>query len=390
MDVELQAGCELRVEVPLHEKVKFVVSEGTAEENGQELLLGKWYTVKDEPFFIFTYTGCKIKLAPNKAFSYVSEESNIPYIYNVFEYLRFAKKKIVLVVGEGRNTLTNILSNYYVRNDEKVLHVNLDVHSSGIMVPGSLCSTVIQEVYSHVGLLGSADKTCHFYGSQSASDNPDLYRLLLEEALITAQKREFPGPTIITGSKEFYQPEIEKVRETYPAACVIIIGNEKLYHQIATDDKIYVPSFPGLAARDTQRKRMQLTSRIKGYFHGEQDEYTPCTVTVKIRTEESGTEEEDRHRLVQVGDEYMAPMSALPLGSSRRKNSTSVIDVAPVERSLLAVSSAERVEDVPTAPVIGFLVVLEVVSEEEIKVLSPQPRIPQKQYLVQSKVRMLE
>ncbi|KAI5188590.1 polyribonucleotide 5'-hydroxyl-kinase [Nematocida sp. AWRm77] len=390
MDIELKAGSELRIEVPPHSKVKFVVEENTAEENGQELLTGKWYTVKDELFFIFTYSGCRIKLATNDAFFYTSEESTMPYIFNVFNYLWHTQKKKVLIVGEGRNTLANILSNYFIRKEESVLYIDLDIHSSSILFPGTMASCVIEEVFSHTESLHVTDKLCYYYGSQTGTDNTDLHTLLLEEILSASKKKNFAGPTVLTGDKNVTISQIESVMSLYPVDYLLIIGNEKMFHQISRANKIYIPRFPGLIPRDPERQRVQVSSKIKNYFYGDQGEYSPQTLTLKIRTDEFQKEEAFLHRVVQIGDEYMAPMSALPLGSSKRKNSTAVTDIPAVERSVLAVSSAERIEDVPTAPVIGFLLILEVVSESEIKVLCPQCKCPSKEFLIQGKVRLLE
>ncbi|OAG29470.1 polyribonucleotide 5'-hydroxyl-kinase [Nematocida displodere] len=386
MDVELKPGCELRIEVPTNGKVKFVVSENTAESNGQELLLGKWYTVKEELFFIFTYTGCKVKLAASEAFSYVSEDSTVPYIFNVFSNLIHTEKKRLLIVGEGRTTLANTLTNYFVRGGEKVLQIDLDVHGGSLLFPGTMTMTVIDEVYSQVEPLSTSEKLSYFFGSPSASDNTDLYSLLLQETLAVAKQKDFTGPSVVIGHKQITKEEIEKTMQAYSIDYLLVIGDEKLYNQVSTDQKIHLPRFPGLIPRDTERRRQQISSRIKRYFYGEHEEYSPSTLTINIGER---SEKEGAYRVVQVGDEFMAPMSALPLGSSKRKNSTSVTECLPTAGSVLAISSAETLEEVSTSPVVGFLTILEVISETQLKVLSPQPKVPQRPFLIQGKIRLL-
>lgn len=388
MDIELRAGCELRIEMPPNTKAKFVLFENTAEIAGQELLLGKWYTIKEEQFFIFTYTGCKIKLAASDAFYYISEETNIPYIFNVFHYLFRNNIKKLLIIGSGRSTCANILANYFIRKGEKVMATDLDTHTGSLLFPGNITNTLLQEPYSPIELCSTTDKLAYFTGSLSSGDNADLYNLLVQEVVLGSRQKSHTGPSIVIAHKEATKQEIESLvslcGEEY---FIIVIGNEKLYTQIGRENKIYIPRFPGLIERTTEQKRRNIYSKIKTYFYGEQEEYSPCTLSIKITEKESANKNE--YKLVQVGDEYMAPMSALPLGSGKRKVSTAVLHCRPVEGSVLAVSSAERMEDVPTAPVIGYLTVLEVVSDTEIKISCPQPRPPNKTFLIQGKIRMM-
>ncbi|KAI5184314.1 polyribonucleotide 5'-hydroxyl-kinase [Nematocida homosporus] len=391
MDIQMKAGCELRVEMPPDAKAKFVVVENTAEENGQELLLGKWYTVKDDLFFIFTYTGCKLKLAIEGGSYYISEDSNMPYIFNMFTAFWRLHKKRLLIVGNGRTTLSSILSNYFIRKGEKVLCLDLDVYSGSLLFPGTITSAVVQDVFSHVEPLSTTEKLSFFYGSASATDNTDLYTLLQGEMLAACRKKNFTGPTIITTPKGASKQEIEAILAQYPVDYLIVVGNEKLCHQITAENKVYIPAFPGLVRRETERRHIQISARIKKYFYGEQAEYNPCIITIPITTEDDPETKGNEHqyRIVQVGDEFMAPMSALPLGSSRRKNSTAVIDVEPIEGAVLAISSAKIIDEVPSSPAMGFLLVLKV-QDNEVKVLCPQPKCPLKPFLVQGKIRFLE
>ncbi|KAI5190013.1 polyribonucleotide 5'-hydroxyl-kinase [Nematocida minor] len=388
MDIELKAGCELRIEIPPNTKAKFVLAENTAEISGQELLLGKWYTVKEEQFFIFTYTGCKIKLAASNAFYYISEETNIPYIFNVFHYLHKNNRKKLLIVGSGRSTCANILTNYFIRKGKKVMYTDLDIYSGTLLFPGNITNAIIQEPFSPIELATVNDKLAYFCGSLSASDNTDLYNLLLHEVLATGKQKSYQGVSIIIGHKEITKKEVTDLLAMCDSEYfVLVVGDEKFFNQISTENKIYIPRFPGLVERNTEQRRKQISSRIKTYFYGEQEEYSPCTISIRLT--EKDTVQKNEYKIVQVGDEYMAPMSALPLGSAKRKVSTAVLHCSPVEGSVLAVSSAEKIEDVPTSPVIGYLIVLEVISESEIKVICPQPKSPNKPFLIQGKIRMM-
>ncbi|KAH9386929.1 polyribonucleotide 5'-hydroxyl-kinase [Nematocida major] len=387
MDIELKAGCELRIEIPPNSKAKFVLAESTAEISGQELLLGKWYTVKEEQFFIFTYTGCRIKLAASDAFYYISQETNIPYIFNVFHYLHKHRKMHLLVIGGGRSTCANILTNYFVRKGEKVLYTDLDVHSGTLLFPGNVASACISDPFSPIERASISEKLAYFTGSASACDNTDLYNLLLRELLSAGRGKTLSGAAVTIGHKEIARKEAEELFALCGADFLVVVGDEKLYNQLEIDQKIYIPRFPGIIERNTEQRRMQISGRIKAYFYGEQEEYSPCTISIKIAESEEASER--GYRIVQVGDEFMAPMSALPLGSAKRKVSTAVLPCSPVEGAVLAISSAGRIEDVPTAPVMGYLTVVKVVSETEIKVICPQPKPPGKTFLIQGKIRMM-
>lgn len=377
---------ELRIDIPADEKTKFVVSEGTAEESGAELLLGKWYAAKGAALFLFTYTGCTVKIAPSKSFYYVSEETNIPYILKLFSALLEEKKKVLLIAGPGRTTLSNILSNYYSRQGEKVLRVELDSYKGSLLFPGTFSCAITNGISSNLDPGETQERLCFFYGKESPSDNPDLYSLLQKKLLSAVQKKGFPGPIIITAHRETTKDEVDKIADILPVDQVLVVGNERLLQEISNSDKIHIPCFPGIIREEAERRRADINTGIKKYFYGESEEYTPSTITLQVSNEET----EEEHCVVEIGDEYMAPMSALPLGSSRRKNSTAARICTAVEGALLGISSAGTLEEVPGAAVIGFLLVLKVLSDKEIKVLCPQGKCPNRKYLVQGKIRLLE
>lgn len=396
MDVELRRGSEFRIEVPPKGKAKFVVCEGTGEVSGQELLLGKWYTVKEGMCFIFTYTGCKLKISAGDAFYYDSPETNVPYIFNVFYALHTGGKKKVLVVGEGRTTLANILVNYLVRKQEKVMGIDLDVHGGSLMFPGCLCAGVIEEPFGPVDPLAVQEQVCYFFGGFSALENTDLYEALVAELMESAEKKSFAGPQVIIGHKDISKEEIEKLVRRYDVDCLVVIGDEKLYHLVSLDDrKVYIPRFGGQTRRTTEQRRACIAGRVRSFFYGGKEEYRPSTISIQVSREGDDRRDDAEggafyYRVVQVGEEYMAPMSALPLGASRRISSTVVSDSQPVCGSVLGISSAKRMEDVSTSPVLGFLAIVEVISDEELRVLCPQPKCLKSKFLVQGKIRLLE
>lgn len=415
MDAEVKPGCELRVDVKPGSRVKFVVVDATAEINGQELLMGKWYTVQDTPFFLFTYSGCLVKLGPGASFSYESSETNLPQIFNLFTYLRHTKKGNILIVGNGRNTLANILTNYYVRLQEQVMYVDLGVNSSTLVFPGTISAGIVSDAFSPVESPSVSEKISFFFGSLAPSDNPELFSMLLTELLMAVRKKNHLGPRILVGDRSLHRGEIEEIVSGHGIDMIISVGDEKLVHELSSSpdplnstgasgsaespvEKAYVQGFSGYTPRDAERRRMQITESVREYFHGKHNELSPATITLRVESPESIlTDEEEaaepkgdiRHRIVQVGDEFMAPMSALPLGTSRRKNSTAVSDCAPEPGAILAISSSDTRSGVPAAPVLGYLSVLEVISDTQVKVLSPQPKLPPKRFLVQGRIRVL-
>lgn len=387
MEVEIGKGDECRVELPPRGRVKVALLEGSGEINGQELLLGKWYTVEEAIFFVFTYVGCKLKFSSEHIFLYKSSETNIPSIFNVFYHLREEGKRRIMVVGEGRTTFFNILSNYFIRKQERVVGVDLDVHSGPLMFPGCLSTCVVEELYSPVDPFSVRDQICYFFGGFNASDNTDYYQMLEEKVMEAAEKKE--GVQIVIGDKEIGREEIEQKVQKYKLDSVVVIGDERLFHMLRMENKVFVRRFGGLVERKNDERRIATTKRIKRFFYGGREEFTPCTITIRLQSEE---ESKGRHayRVVQVGEEHMAPMSALPLGASRRMSSTAISDVAATKGAVLGISDAEKEEEISTSPVVGFLVVAEVVSETELKVLSPQPKCLKKPFLVQGKIKLIE
>jgi polyribonucleotide 5'-hydroxyl-kinase len=387
MTVELEGSSELRIEVPSGARAKFVLAEGTAEINGEELLVGKWYTVKDGIFSIFSYSGCELKVSARESFYYKSRETNMPHIFNLFYALHQTQKKRILVVGEGRTTLANILANYFIRKQKKVLGIDLDVHSGSLLFPGCISAGVIDELFGPVDPFSLQEEVAYFYGSYRVAENTDLYSALVSELMGDVEKKAFPGPHIIVGHKEITKDEIEGFVKAHKIEQVVIIGDEKLFHLLSLEDeRVYIPRFGGAISRTMEQRRACIAERIRRFFYGGREEYTPCTITIRV----DGDEQDGAYRVVQVGEEHMAPMSALPLGAPRRMSSMVVRPAQPAEGFILAVSTASRMEDVKNTPVLGFLVVVQVISDKEIKVLCPQPRCLKNRFLVQGKVRLVE
>ncbi len=91
--------------------------------------------------------------------------------------------------------------------------------------------------------------------------------------------------------------------------------------------------------------------------------------------------------VVKLGEDYVAPVSALPLGSSRKVGITGIMEVDLKEGAVLAISHSGEKEEITTAPVSGFIVC---VDEKKGRVLACQPKLPKCSYLIQSNLNYID
>lgn len=369
MELTLTKNQEYRVEVNENQKFKLMVLSGTAEIKGQELINEKWYTLKNTKTFLFTYDGCKLKIDGTCDLQFISSNTNVPEIFELFNDLISLRlnEKTFLVTGNGRTTFCTTLINYFIRLHKKVLFTEIDLKKGNIF-PGSLSTIHIDTLVDYNEHIKLKNTLSFFYGN-SEIKNKDLYFLLIDRLKEAIDKKNVDDVHLILAPEEnskYYQDVIKK----FKIDRFICVGDERKYHQIDVPISKTFISQSGYLNENTLEKSM---SR---YFNGNNNEYTPFSFNVKRKW-----------NVVRIGEECLAPESALPLGSTRKLDTLEIKEVDLLNNSILAISESKKIEDVVKSPVLGYCVVI---NQETFKILCIQPKLPKYSYFIQGDIKYMD
>ncbi|ADM11564.1 pre-mRNA cleavage complex GTPase subunit [Encephalitozoon intestinalis ATCC 50506] len=372
MEIRLWPNQEFRIEVSETQKLKVMVVSGLAEIKGQELLNEKWYAFKDIKTFIFTFSGCKLKVEGACDLQYVSGTTNVPSIFGIVNFFSkngfdYSKLRTFMVVGNGRSTLCFTLINFFVRMGKKVLFTEIDP-SRGNIFPGALSTMHVDTLIDCIEGLRLKNPLSFFYGSTEIT-NMELYDLQttkLQEAIKSKNIDDLHLILCPEGASAFYNTLIKR----FEVDRVIVVGNERLYHTLDVIVEKLMISRSGFV------EEKEIGKSISRYFKGVNNEYTPFTFNVKYKW-----------RVVRIGEMYVAPASALPLGSARKVGCVEASEVEISENSVLGISEAREIEDVAGSPVLGYVVVIDTGT---FKILCTQPRLPKYVFLIQGDLKHIE
>nr|AGE95403.1 hypothetical protein ECU05_1130 [Encephalitozoon cuniculi] len=372
MEIRLQPNQEFRIEVNETQKLKVMVVSGLAEIKGQELLNERWYAFRNTKTFIFTFSGCKLKVEGACDLQYVSDTTNVPLIFNILSFFSkrgfdYSKLKTFMVVGNGRSTFCFTLINFFVRLGKKVLFTEVDP-SKGNIFPGALSTIHVDALIDCIEGLRLKNPLSFYYGSTEIT-NMELYDLQttkLQEAIKAKNVEDLHLILCPEGTSAFYNTLIKR----FEVDRVVVVGDERLYHSLdVIAEKLMINRSGFVEEKEVGRS-------ISRYFKGVNNEYTPFTFNVKYKW-----------RVVRIGEMYVAPVSALPLGSTRKVGCVEASDVEVAENSVLGISEAREIEDVAGSPVLGYVVVI---NAGAFKILCTQPRLPKYTFLVQGDLKHVE
>lgn len=372
MEILLRPNEEFRIEVGETQKLKMMVMSGLAEIKGQELLNERWYTFRDTKTFVFTFSGCKLKVEGGSDLQYVSGKTNVPQIFNMFNFFvgngfAYAGNRTFLVVGSGRSTFCFTLINYFVRVGRKVLFTEADL-SKGNVFPGALSTVHVDTLIDCVEGIRLKNPLSFYYGSTEMG-NTELYDLQTARLFEAVRSKHVDDIHLILcpeGSSAFYNTLIKR----FDVDKVVVVGDERLYHSLdVIKEKLIIDRSGCVCERDVNRS-------ISRYFKGADNEYTPYSFNVKYKW-----------RVVRIGEVHVAPDSALPLGGTRKVGCIETSEVELVDNAVLGISEAKRIEDVPQSPVVGYVVVIDAGT---FKILCTQPKLPKYTFLVQGDIKHIE
>ncbi|KAK3822824.1 MAG: Pre-mRNA cleavage complex II protein Clp1-domain-containing protein [Benniella sp.] len=416
----LEEENELRIEVDFGTKVKLRLVTGTAEVFGTELGQNIDYEFSGRKIAVFTWHGCKLQVQGTCSVEYIANETPMASYLNM--HLALEQRRViatqnngqgprVLIVGPndvGKTSLSKMLLSYALRQNRQPIYVDLDCSEGSITMPGCLTATPLTDMIDVEEGFGSSATSAptagsavmplaYYYGFPSPKDNPKLYNLLVSRLAGSVNKRleqdeaarrsgiviDTNGLTDATGYEI-----IANCIKTFSVNVIIVLGYEKLYSDMSRlHQKPATQSSPGVAViklaksggvveRDSAFRRQTQNQKIREYFYGTSKlELAPYSTMINYHDIE----------ILRVGEESLAPSSALPIGEDRKVSETHVVKVDPGEHllhSVLAVSNADKMTEpeVLETNIAGFIYVSEVhEARKKMTVLSPCPgRIPKK------------
>lgn len=422
---QIPAGNEHRFEIAFDaQPFTFKLVEGSAEIFGSELAPGREYNVSGCKLAIFTFTGARVAYQGGPcSVEYLSSEPAVAQeaLLNLHAALegsfkRTGKVPRVLLLGSGRNTVARTLINYALRRIDdsgklRPILVDLDVSNGSVCLPGTISSVAADrplDVEEAWHSQPQAQLISLFYGSTVVADNPKVYSRLCERMGDIVGKRVEKSSIIYviapnevsneaTATTKSTQNLLLSLQKNFEIDHVLVIGNERLHvtvnkHFAAEAEGVKVLKVPragGVVSKDLAFRRASQAKAFKSYFYGPRTEFHPFSLTISM----------NNLTIYRVADATaLAPSSALPLGATRKIDSsklTKVTDLVPSQLlfSILAVvrkpagaADTDEFEGALDATVAEFLHVLEV---DELKqcltVLAPCPgSIPSKFVLLSS------
>jgi polyribonucleotide 5'-hydroxyl-kinase len=361
---------ELRIEAAADEKgstgMQVKVIAGTAEVFGHELASKRNYTFVNKNIAVYTFHGCQVEVKGyHNDIIYVSDQTPMAsYIatHASLEQLRKAAQRKgpdcagprVLVVGPtdvGKTTLCRILLNYAVRSGRKPTYVDLDVGQNSITIPGVLAATP----YEHVmGIDSLSDfplnaPMVYFFGHTTPSKNIKNFKsgmVQLEKAvsLRSEKSSEASNSGVIINTCGWIDGDgydlIVEASGTFKADIILVLGHEKLYTQLKTDEKLQnitvakLNKSSGVLERSAEQRSQARDKKFHEYFYGPGGQLRPHQRVMPFR---------DLH-IYEFGGGVQAPSHTLPIGAERMLAFDTVTPVEPSQQLVnvvLAVSYAK-------------------------------------------------
>lgn len=331
--MNLKKNHELRFETKT--SIKVTVESGICEHKGEELLPGKTYTFYNTKSFIFAHSDSVIRIEGDCE-NYISSNTSTPSIIEFYNKMLTKSQKTYIILGKGKSTFVDTLSNYIIRGFKRVLITELNPATS-FFFPGCL-STDLRYIDN------SEHPLVFYYGSKTVK-NAEYYKILLGIINETVSKKNFDYHLIIGDDQ--YLPMIQEFDNL--TGDIVVCKEEKLYSRFDNASIIL-----GGVYETTQK------DSFAHYFYGKGNNLTSYNITLK------GV------KIVRIGEEFVAPDYALPIGEERKIKSDVVVEVEPKVGNILGISFANTLEDVKSSPIKGFVKVEEI-KGGIVKVMSAQP-----------------
>lgn len=380
--LKLEPQHELRMEVDWGKQVHLQLVSGQAEVFGTALDLGERVTIGGQKVAVFTWEGCTLQLEGEPDMMYTSDETPMGQYVSIHDVLDARRQEALKAKGEGprtfvvgptdvgKSTLCKILLNYAVRSGWAPTFADMDIGQGSITVPGCIAATPVEApIDIEDGL--PVDAPLVFYtGTPSPSDNPALYKHLVDrlanvlDARAQSDAQVRASGLVVNSMGWIVELGYELLKQTVQALkcdVVLVVGDERLYSQLSMELKRSSPGTQvlklarsgGVVVRSRELRAQARKVRVEEYFYGFRKELSPASQTARF----------DDLQVYRVGGGPRAPTSALPIGA------TSVADPLKLSRvtnpqellyTLLAVSHAPQPELLLSVNMAGFIYVQDV------------------------------
>jgi polyribonucleotide 5'-hydroxyl-kinase len=436
----IPAGGEFRVEVDFGVMVVIKLVSGAAEVFGAELAPTRDYQFTGRKVAVFSYEGAVISVdwpSTNSKSGELSPQlvNNVEYVSTesvaVPAYLSFFKSitdndqqhNNILILGAGRNTLARTLCNYHARQDRKLMWVSVDVRTNPLFFPGTISANLftggqVVEAEEPGLLAGMASESCSpltlFYGSLAIADNQKLWGKLVEKMAGIVEERRKKSASdcamvvVGPGDQDCESMPLlpQDLVKTFSIGTVVVVGNERLHVRLSRSMSslcrvVKMPKSGGTVPYPRpgdfdQSTRYRL---FENYFYGSQRQLNPFTQTLTFATTGDDSNGMQLYKAL-LGSDGVAPMSALPLGATRKLDECRAVRIPDPTNSDLLYSiiavlhhpgSTTTESILVSGTVVGFFHIVAVDEQRRtITVLSPCPGDPPSKIFVVGQMKWIE
>lgn len=201
---------------------------------------------------------------------------------------------------------------------KKVLISEIDPSLGFLVFPSVMGTMLVENLLS----TDENEKLVYFYGDTEIK-NKEHWHILKEKVL--SNVKECDLHLILEPNAQFEENK-----------SFIVVSDERTYHTVKADKKEFVPCYNYVNKNKTNKL-------IHDYFHGNEGQYTPIILSDKIK-------------ILSVGEKFVPPTSALPLGASRKMDTLVATPVNAEKDCIVAVSYAKE-EEIGIRPVSAFLLI---------------------------------
>eukprot|EP01121_Diplochlamys_sp_Union-15-3_P006847 TRINITY_DN1738_c0_g1_i1.p1 TRINITY_DN1738_c0_g1~~TRINITY_DN1738_c0_g1_i1.p1 ORF type:complete len:348 (-),score=55.36 TRINITY_DN1738_c0_g1_i1:304-1347(-) len=302
---------ELRFEVDFGNSIKLKLVDGDAECFGTELAKDIEYTFSGINSAIFTWHGATI-LIVGTCHAYVADETPmVTYIncHQICNDLREEAKERkssgprVMVVGatdSGKSSLCSLLCNYAIRRGHQVTFVDLDVGQGSVSVPEMISAITFEAPLDIEEGFSLTPPLVQFYGSNSPSTNPTLYKLQMKHLAEDIEKKLDANPELAAAGLVIntcgwvdglgYQLLLDSI-EQFKVDIILVIDHERLFSDLNVELKQKKPGTSvvklkksgGVVTRDSTHRRRSRMNKIRHYFYGQNNSLSPLSIVLDFR-----------------------------------------------------------------------------------------------------------
>lgn len=376
-----------------------VLQAGKAEVFGTEIAVGQELCLKGQKLAIFTWHGATIQVTGKPEVAYQENDTPMASYLNVHGILEARRQKAkastgkekelqgprVLLAGPvdvGKSSIAKILVNYAVKSGWSPVMIDLDIGQGNLTVPGTIAAVPVESPIDIVRGYPMEIPLVYQYGHLTPTENPDHYKYLVGEmgqlldARCKASEHARCSGMVINTMGWIEGLGLTLLVEAAKALSVdviLVIGQERLYSVLKGKaslqgiDIVKVPKSGGVVSRGKDYRQKSRQMRIKEYFYGHEQEFSPHSQNVPFES----------LKAYRVEKPKTASNHALPVGQVVEHSALTVVPMdssKDLMHTLLAVSHASKLEEIAAQNIAGFIYVSDIdTTNNRLTYLAPCP-----------------